>query len=410
MPSVTFDYTQGVWGYQVDSTGSRESGGRRCLVVSLSLASRHCPECGSTEVSAYPERVREIHALPAGRCPVLLRVAVSKDYCLDCGHVWREHPAFTSSPTSRITRQLERTVVELCHDMPMKAVADHFGLGQGTVRDTVKRALGRRYADVPLGGVEHIGVDEIYVFRRAKAAEKYVTVVRDVATGAVLEVARGKGAAALGHFGRRIRRFSRHVRTVSMDMSNAYQDWARRALPGATVVFDRFHVAMAMNERLDRVRRRVCRDMDAETRRAIKGNRHLLLRAGDGLDADDARRLAAARKASAPLSDAYLLKERLRSVYAEARYAPDPGALLRQWTADADASGVPELADMARLVRGHLEGILAFWGTGRMTNASTEGFNQKIRWLISQTYGFRDYAFFRLRVFDLPSTNTRKSL
>ena len=135
MPSVWFDYTQGVWGYQVDSTGSRESGGCRCLVVSLSLASRHYPECGSTEVPAYPERVREIHALPAGRCPVLLRVAVSKDYCLGCGHVWREHPAFTSSPTSRITRQLERTVVELCHDMPMKAIADHFGLGQGTVRD-----------------------------------------------------------------------------------------------------------------------------------------------------------------------------------------------------------------------------------------------------------------------------------
>ena len=38
-----------------------------------------------------------------------------------------------------------------------------------------------------------------------------------------------------------------------MDMSNAYQDWARHALPGTTVVFDRFHVAMAMNERLDRV-------------------------------------------------------------------------------------------------------------------------------------------------------------
>lgn len=410
MPSVIWKYSQGVWGYQVDSTGWCVRRGRRCLAVSLSPGPRRCPACGSAEVSAYRERVREIRALPDGRCPVLLRVTVTKNYCRECGHAWRGRIPFASTPSSRITRQLERTVVELCREMPMKAVAEHFGIGQETVRDAVRRSLRRKYADVPLGGVRHIGIDEIYAFRHAKASGKYVTVVRDVATGAVLEVARGKGAAALGHFGRRIRRFSRRVMTVSMDMSNSYRDWAGRALPGATVVFDRFHVAMSMNERLDRVRRRVCRDMDAETRRAVKGCRHLLLRNGGSLGAADARRLAEARKASGPLSDAYMLKERLRSVYAEAPDAPAAEALLLRWAADADATGVRELAEMAGLIRGHLGGILAYWETGRITNASSEGFNQKIRWLIDMAYGFRDYEFFRLKVFDLPSTKIKKSL
>ena len=55
-------------------------------------------------------------------------------------------------------------------------------------------------------------------------------------------------------------------------------------------------------------------------------------------------------------------------------------------------------------------GILAFWRHGGLTNASQEGFNNKIRWLIGQAYGFRDYEYFRLKIFDLPSTSIRKAL
>ena len=34
----------------------------------------------------------------------------------------------------------------------------------------------------------------------------------------------------------------------------------------------------------------------------------------------------------------------------------------------------------------------------------------KVRWLISQAYGYRDYAYFRLKIHDLPSTQTRRAL
>ncbi|MBN2642920.1 MAG: transposase, partial [Victivallales bacterium] len=38
------------------------------------------------------------------------------------------------------------------------------------------------------------------------------------------------------------------------------------------------------------------------------------------------------------------------------------------------------------------------------------GFNNKIRWLIRQAYGFRDREYFKLKIYDLPSTQTRKSI
>ena len=45
-----------------------------------------------------------------------------------------------------------------------------------------------------------------------------------------------------------------------------------------------------------------------------------------------------------------------------------------------------------------------------MSNASTEEFNNKIRWLIRQAYGFRDITYLKLKIFQLPSIQPQKQL
>ncbi len=80
------------------------------------------------------------------------------------------------------------------------------------------------------------------------------------------------------------------------------------------------------------------------------------------------------------------------------------------WCSMAEATDVPELAAMAKTIRSHIKGILGYWKLGGATNASMEGFNAKVRWLIKQAYGFRDFKYFRLKIFDLPSTDIRKRL
>ena len=105
-----------------------------------------------------------------------------------------------------------------------------------------------------------------------------------------------------------------------------------------------------------------------------------------------------------------MLKERLRAIYATAKNGFDAYCLLRGWCAAADATGVPELAAMANTIRSHIKGIFGYWKLDGATNASMEGFNGKVRWLIKQAYGFRDFKYFRLKIFDLPSTDIRKRL
>ena len=43
-----------------------------------------------------------------------------------------------------------------------------------------------------------------------------------------------------------------------------------------------------------------------------------------------------------------------------------------------------------------------------MNNASTEGFNNKIRRLIHQAYGFRNITYLKLKIFQLPSIYLKK--
>lgn len=73
------------------------------------------------------------------------------------------------------------------------------------------------------------------------------------------------------------------------------------------------------------------------------------------------------------------------------------------WCTVAELSKIPEMKTMARTIRQHNDGILAYWTQNRITSAAMEGFNNKIRWLIRQAYGYRDEEYFTLKIFDLPN-------
>lgn len=298
-------------------------------------------------------------------------------------------------------------------------------------RDAGARA---QYRYVPLKDVRAIGIDELYVFSREKANRKYVTVVRDLDSGAVLNVSRGKGEDALKMFASRLGRLKDGpgIEYVAMDMSNAYFNFVEHSLPKAQIVFDHFHVIKAINDRLDRIRRRTIAAIKAGARRTLasetaterekrgaekalekmrdfKGNRYLSLRNKDDLSEEDRSKLQALLDEHADLSKAYALKEDMRAIYSEAKDAAEATTLLTAWIAKARASKVREMVSMAETVATHLEGILGYWKFRKASNAATEGFNNKIRWLIKQAYGYRDYRYFRLKVFDLPNLKTTKS-
>ena len=245
---------------------------------------------------------------------------------------------------------------------------------------------------------------------RQKDKTQYITIVRDLETGAVLYVGKGKGLEAMTSFTSRLKHSGAKIETVAMDMSKSYISWAKKNLPEARIVFDHFHLIKMMNEKLDKVRRKTAALIDDEHKKLLKNQRFLFLRNVEDLEPDARQLLDNLRKVFKDLGDASMMKEALRSIYKEAGNEFQAEAALKNWCSIARKTQVKELGDMALCVENHLNGILAYWTYNGLSNASMEGFNNKIRWLIRQTYGYHDEEYFHLKIFDLPKMNTKLKL
>ena len=362
-----------------------------------------CPKCKSRNVRANKHRERALIGLPNGKCQVRFVVPIRKVVCRDCKAVTYERVAFAAYKNARITRLLAKKLLARAADVSMKSLAEEYRISWRTVRGAIEDGLRKRYRRRDYSKVTNIGIDELYVFRHERPSRKYITTVRDQDSKAVLEVARGKGAAALKRFERRIAPFKANIKTVSMDMASSYNSWAEEFLPGATIIIDRFHVIKALNDRVDKARRRVMAMVDDKTAKKIKGNRYVFLKNQEMLTPKEEKKLERAIKIKecAALAEVHLCKERMRSIYANAKTLADAMPLFDGWIEDAKASDVPELKSAAKTFERNREGILAYWSSGGMNNAATEGFNRKTRGLLETAYGFHDYKFLRLRIFDL---------
>jgi len=166
--------------------------------------------------------------------------------------------------------------------MTIKDVAIHLGVSGDVVKEIQKRFLHKHFDKPKLKHVTQIAIDEISTGK----GHRYVTIVLDLASGAVLYVGPGKGADALAAFWRRLRASHARIEAVATDMSPAYIDAVRTNLPEATLVFDRFHVIKLYNEKLSDLRRDLYRQLtDTMQKDVLKGVRWLLLKRPENLDA-----------------------------------------------------------------------------------------------------------------------------
>ena len=100
-------------------------------------------------------------------------------------------------------------------------------------------------------------------------SDRYLTVVMDLDSGAVVFVGDGKKADALVPFWKRLRPSGAKIEAVAMDMSAAYYLAAQTHIPWAFVVFDHFHIIKLFNEKLSNLRRDLYRAANASASREV---------------------------------------------------------------------------------------------------------------------------------------------
>ncbi|HOH31771.1 MAG TPA: ISL3 family transposase, partial [Candidatus Hydrogenedentes bacterium] len=292
-----------------------------------------CPTCNSTHVYKRGEKERVLRHVSIGRRPVFVHISLPRVQCLSCGGL-RQITIPCAEPHKRYTRAFERYVRELCQEMTMEQVAHLLGVCWDTVKEIVKRHLGKRFGRPKLKKVRQIAIDEIAVGK----GHDYMTVVMDLATGAILFVGDGKGADALKPFWKRLRGARSRIEAVALDMSPAYRAAVTKNLPKATMVYDRFHVVKLFNHNLAQLRRELYSQMKGRTERhMLKGIHWLLLKNPENLNEmrGEKERLEEALAFNQTLATAYYLKESLREQFWNCANYKEAARFLDEWIAEA---------------------------------------------------------------------------
>jgi transposase len=388
----------GIVGYRYVS--QQFQGGQVTFRIEQPRERLRCPQCRCDDVWVRGHEQRTLRLVPIGAKPAFVTLDVARVWCPVCDRVRQVKIGF-ADPKKRYTRSFERYALDLSRHMTIKDVAEHLQVSWDTIKDIQAKNLRRRFGKPKLHKLRQIAIDEIAVGK----GHRYLTVVLNLLSGAVVFVGDGKGVEALESFWKRLRRARATVEAVATDMSAAYIRAVRDNLPKAVHVFDHFHVIKLFNDKLSTLRRELYHQAaSAQERKVLKGTRWLLLKNPENLDedADERQRLEEALRLNRPLAVAYYLKEDLRQIWSQ----PDRRTalrVLRDWLARARASGIRMLVQFADTLEAHEEGVLNYYAYP-ISTGPLEGTNTKIQLMKRQAYGFRDQAFFKLKILGIHET------
>jgi transposase len=285
----------------------------------------------------------------------------------------------------------------MCQVLPVKHVAAFFGLGWDSVKELDKSSLERSLGPPDLSNLEVIAMDEFAIQR----GHRYATVVIEPQRRRVLWVGRGHDRESVRAFFELLgpERCQR-LRAVAMDMSASFTLEVQAHCPQAEIVYDLFHVvAKYGREVIDRVRVDEANRLrgDKHARRVVKGARWLLLRNKESIPrAEDRVRLRELLNANRALLKVYVMRDDLKHLW-EYRYRGRAERFWKGWYQRAVRSRIKPLVRFAKNLAAHSHGILSHCGWPLHTSV-LEGINNKIKVIKRMAYGFRDDAYFFLKI------------
>ena len=357
-------------------------------------AQLRCGSCLTRVNSVHEYTERKVRDLPLVGRILTLQVQLLRVNCPHCGPCL-QHVRWLGR-FSRITDAMAQTVASCCSRMPIKHVAQMFGLHWSTVRQIDKRHLQEVVRELPAPQPTRLVMDEFALHK----GHRYATVILDADTRRVLYIAKDRSRKAIRPFFQALGpQGCRRIEAVAMDMNTAFDLEVRHWCPKARIVYDLFHVvAKYGREVISRVRVDAANALrhDKPGRKVVKQAHWLLLRNADNLKDSEQVRLQEVLQANEVLMTVYVLKQTLKSLWD----APDPWEWRRrwnQWLSHCKESAIVCLQQFAARLRKYWRGILARvrWP---MHTGQLEGINNRIKVIKRMAYGYRDTDYFFLKI------------
>ena len=339
-----------------------------------------CGTCWRKCAHVHDRRRRRWRHLDVMGVECWLDAEVRRVRCPRCGVTTEMTP--WAAHGSGFTRDFEMTLAFLAQRMDKTAVTRLMRVAWETVGRVAGRVVERLRIGDPLDGLRHIAIDELSYRRH----HNYVTIVINQ-HGHVVWAAPGRSADTLRKFFDELgQERAAALETVSVDLSPAFTSAIEERVPHATIVYDRFHVQRLAHNALDSVRREQVRNAVGPSAKAIKHTRWALQKNPWNLSAIDVGKLADVQRTNALLYRAYLLKETLAAIL-DRRQVHVARDKLLDWIGWANRSKLAPFRRVAKTIKLHIDGILAYVRTG-LSNARAEAMIGTVRTITKRSFGF----------------------
>jgi transposase len=291
------------------------------------------------------------------------------------------------------TLLFEALVLAMAQHMTFAAVARLVNESWHRVHAICSRYVDLAVAQADLSAVTAVAIDET----SSRRGHNYLTLAADAENRKVVFVTEGRDAQTIARFAEHLAEHKaapQQVEAVSLDMSAAFIKGVTDHLPNARITFDKFHVVAHASAAVDQMRR-----LEQRTDPTLKGLRWTLLKDRDRLSPESRADLDAliAQAASKRTARAWLYREHLREIL-DRKQINVVSAMLQQWCTNVLRSKVEPMREVARMIRRHFDGVVA-WAQTRMTNGFIEALNGLFQAAKRKARGYTRFATMRTVLF-----------
>ena len=371
-----------------------ETADRVALDMSLrSGAKVACPECGKP-CSIYDRGVAcEWRHLDTMQLKTVLRARVPRADCPEHGPQTIRVP--WADPMARFSLAFEAHAIDVLGNARSTTQAcELLKIGWATADRIMARGVARGLERRTLEDLSRVGMDEKSFLK----GHRYIAALNDLDRGRVLEVVEGRTEEdALALWGKLPETSRSTIKAIAMDMWQAFENAARRVVPGAEIVHDKFHIAKHLNDGVNRVRTEEHRRLLREGDDRLKGTRWFWLRAEDNLTDAQYESFRNIKDAALKTSKAWFIKEAFRFFWVVPKTSAEAEEYFEEWYRHTIYSKLEPMKKVARMLKQRLGNVVTWW-RHPITNAVSEGLNSKIQSIKSAARGFHSFASYRIRI------------
>ena len=353
-----------------------------------------CPTCKSISSSIHDYKRRTVRHLPCNGQACYIEFLARRFYCDMCRCSFREELEWVDR-CHRLTASYRIFLFTQCQQTTIQAVSRKERIGYKTVEYLYYEFAAEATRNRSLGLVKKLGIDEIAL---TKGHDNFVLVLSDLEKGRIIAVLPDRKKETLeAYFATWTQEQRDAVEDAAMDLWEPYAQAAKKCLPKARIVADRFHVMKNLNDQVTSARREIQRGLPEESKSIFKNCRWLLVRNAEDLSDKDKSKLEAMFTVSPALKQLHTLKEDFRSIFEKEHSLEEAGTQLEAWIKSVEESKLTKLSKFVGTLRNRWKDILNYFHE-RLTSGKVEGLNNKIKVIKRCAYGFVNFDHFSLRV------------